>query len=117
MDKDMRSRRSVIIGAGAAVVVAGLGSRSAGAQTPGGFQPARHPEDGWLDQRPGTHRVLIDAATANGAGEAILYANNLYTAHKNAYAGGADADFAMVVCLRHFATAFAYTDGRSTASR
>ena len=106
----MRSRRSLMLGVGSAVVAAGLGSRSAEGQTSGAFRPSRHPEDGWLDQRPGTHRVFIDAATANGAGEAILFANNLYTAHKAAYAGGGDGDFAMVVCLRHFATPFAYTD-------
>jgi hypothetical protein len=106
----MSSRRSLMLGVGSAVVAAGLGSRSAEAQTSGTFRPSRHPEDGWLDQRSGTHRIFIDAATANGAGEAILFANNLYSAHKAAYAGGSDGDLAMVVCLRHFATAFAYTD-------
>ena len=110
MDDAYRSRRSLMVGLGAAVLAAGLESRNASAQSSGAFRPTAHPEDGWLDQRPGTHRLFIDAATPNGAGEAILYANNLYTAHKGAYAGGADADLAMVVCLRHFATAFAYTD-------
>lgn len=110
MDNSIRSRRSLMLGVGSAVVTAGLGARSAGAQTSGAFRPSRHPEDGWLDQRPGKHRIFIDAATANGAGEAILFANNLYTAHKAAYAGGSDGDLAMVVCLRHFATVFAYTD-------
>ncbi len=111
MDSGIRSRRSLVIGVGSAVVAAGLGARSAGAQTSGAaFRPSRHPEDGWLDQRPGTHRIIIDAVTPNGAGEAFLYANNLYTSHKAAYAGGSDADLAMIVCLRHFATAFAYTD-------
>jgi hypothetical protein len=110
MDKRISSRRSLVFGVGSAVVAAGLGAGSAGAQTSGVFKPSRHPEDGWLDQRPGKHRIFIDAATPNGAGEAILYANNLYTAHGAAYAGGNDGDLAMVVCMRHFATPFAYTD-------
>jgi hypothetical protein len=104
------SRRSVMLGVGSAVVAAGLGSRSAEAQGSGAFKPPVHPEDAWLDQRAGTHRIVIDSATANGAGEAMLYANNLFTANKSAYAGGADADLAMIVVLRHFATAFAFTD-------
>ena len=45
-----------------------------------------------------------------GAGEAILYSSNLFNANKAAYAGATDADLAIVVCMRHFATAFAYTD-------
>jgi intracellular sulfur oxidation DsrE/DsrF family protein len=110
MDHTIQSRRSLMVGVGSAVLAAGLGSRELNAQSSAGFHPSTHPEDGWLDQRPGKHRIFIDAATPNGAGEAILYSNNLYTAHKGAYAGGADADLAVVVCLRHFATAFAYTD-------
>jgi hypothetical protein len=110
MDNRLPSRRSMMLGVGSAVVAAGLGSRPAAAQAPGAFKPPAHPEDAWLDQRPGAHRIVIDAATANGAGEAMLYANNLFTANKNAYANGADADLAMIVVLRHFATPFAFTD-------
>ena len=47
--------------------------------------------------------------TANGAGEAILFANNLYEANKSAYSLG-DSDLAIVICMRHFATPFAFTD-------
>ena len=104
------SRRSLMFGVGSAVVAAGLGVRSAGAQTSGAFKPAIQPEDAWLDQRAGKHRTIIDAVTPNGAGEAFLYAGNLYNANKATYAGGGDADMAIVVCLRHFATAFAFTD-------
>jgi hypothetical protein len=110
MNDGDRSRRSLMIGVGSAVLAAGLSTREAHAQAAGGFRAASHPEDAWLDQRTGTHRVIIDAATPNGAGEAVLYANNLFTANKNAYAGGADTDFAMILCFRHFATAFAFTD-------
>ena len=110
MDNRISSRRSLMLGVGSAVVAVGLGARSAEAQTSAAFRPSRHPEDAWLDQRPGKHRIFIDAATANGAGEAILFANNLYNSHKAAYTDGGDADLAMVVCLRHFATPFAFTD-------
>ena len=110
MNDGIRTRRALIIGAGSVVVAAGLGSRAASAQTSGTFKPTQHPEDGWLDQRPGKHRIFIDSATPNGAGEAILYANNLYNSHKATYPGGSDPDLAIVVCMRHFATAFAYND-------
>jgi intracellular sulfur oxidation DsrE/DsrF family protein len=110
MENGNRSRRALMVGAGSLVAAAAFGSR-AEAQTGGGaFQPAAHSEDGWMTQRPGKHRIFIDAATPHGAGEAFLYANNLYNANKAAYAGGADADLAIVVCLRHFATPFAFTD-------
>jgi hypothetical protein len=110
MNDSISSRRSLMLGVGSAVVAAGLGVRAAEAQPPATFKPASHPEDGWLDQRPGKHRIFIDSATPNGAGEAILYASNLYNSNKAAYAGGGDPDLAIVVCMRHFATAFAYTD-------
>jgi intracellular sulfur oxidation DsrE/DsrF family protein len=62
-----------------------------------------------LNRLPGRHRTFIDCATVNGAGEGMLYANNLYVANKNGYQLN-ENDVAVVVCLRHFATVFAYTD-------
>ena len=38
-----------------------------------------------------------------------MYANNLFEANKSGYSL-TDADVAVVVCLRHFATVFAYND-------
>jgi intracellular sulfur oxidation DsrE/DsrF family protein len=61
------------------------------------------------DKLPGKHRVFIDVISATGAGEAVAFANNLYTANKDAY-GIDEADLAMVMCLRHSATVFAFTD-------
>ena len=110
MDESIRSRRALIVGAGSIVAAAALGARSAEAQAGGAFHPATHPEDGWMNQRPGKHRIFIDSATPSGAGEAILYTNNLFNANKATYAGAADADLAIVVCMRHFATPFAFTD-------
>lgn len=110
MKLDMRARRSMMSGLGAAIAAFALGSRTAIAQTPGRrFQPARHSQDAWLDAVAGRHRTIIDAATANGAGEGILYANNLYEANKAGYSLP-ESNIAVVVCLRHFATAFAFND-------
>ncbi|MGE0040334.1 MAG: hypothetical protein AB7H88_20065 [Vicinamibacterales bacterium] len=103
------TRRSLITGLGAAAAGVALAPRPAAAQPAGAFTPARHPQDAWYGEIPGKHRIFIDAATAHGAGEALLYANNLYVAQKAAYGLG-DADIAMIVCLRHFATAFAFND-------
>ena len=110
MENGNRSRRALIVGAGSVIAAAAVGARSAQAQSSGAFRPANHSEDGWMDQRPGTHRIFIDSATPNGAGEAILYANNLYNANKASYPGSSDADLGIIVCMRHFATPFAYSD-------
>ena len=113
-DRPDNVRRSVMAGLGVAAAGLTLSATAARAQTTApraatGFEPARHTLDAWLDQMPGTHRVFIDSATAVGGAEALLYANNLYTARENAYAGE-PADFAMVVCFRHFSTPFGYND-------
>jgi hypothetical protein len=104
------ARRSLLSGLGAAAAAFALTSKTAIAQTPARpFQPARHPQDAWFAAVHGTHRNFIDASTASGAGEAMLYANNLYEANKSGYSL-LEKDIAVVVCLRHFATAFAYND-------
>jgi hypothetical protein len=106
----IQARRSMLSGLGAAVAAVALGSKTAVAQTPaGGFEPARHQQDDWLNRLPGRHRTFIDCATVSGAGEGMLYANNLYVANRNGYQLN-ESDVAIVVCLRHFATVFAYND-------
>ncbi|MGE3277672.1 MAG: hypothetical protein AB7O67_21360 [Vicinamibacterales bacterium] len=102
------TRRSLVTGLGAAAAGLALVPRPAVAQT-SAFSPARHAADAWYGEIPGKHRVFIDAATWHGAGEALLYANNLYVSQKAAY-GLEDKDLAIIVCLRHFATAFAFGD-------
>ena len=112
MTKQMKARRSVMSGLGVAAVGVALGSRQLAAQTPGAsgrFQPARHQQDAWLDAVAGKHRIFIDASTPRGAGEAILYSNNLYEANKSGYSL-AEPDIVVVACMRHFATPFAYND-------
>jgi hypothetical protein len=110
MTHEIQARRSIVSALGAAVAAFTLGPRPAGAQTPATrFQPARHQQDAWLDTITGKHRVFIDASTARGAGEAMLYANNLYVANKSGYSLP-DNDIVVVACLRHFATPFAFND-------
>ncbi len=108
---DNSTRRSFLSHAGVALAVAGGSVTIADAQPArgGAFMPARHPEDDWLDSLPGKHRVIIDAVSPNGAGEAILFANNLYVTNKSGY-GLNESDLAIVICMRHFATPFAFTD-------
>jgi intracellular sulfur oxidation DsrE/DsrF family protein len=110
MQSNVPERRSMLSALATSVAAFALGSRSASAQAPAaGFQAARHPQDAWLDGVPGTHRTIIDASTLNGAGEAMLYANNLYVANKSGYQLE-ERNVAVVVCLRHFATPFAFND-------
>jgi hypothetical protein len=110
---DFKGRRSVITGLGVAAAGATLAATSARAQTArsssGGFQPARHSQDAWMDEIPGSHRIFVDTSTAGGAADGLLYANNIYNAHVNAYSGEA-ADLAVIVCFRHFSTALGFSD-------
>jgi intracellular sulfur oxidation DsrE/DsrF family protein len=73
------------------------------------FAPARHPQDEWLEAIPGQHRFFFDTLTANGAGEGITFASNFLAASKSGY-GLDDRDNAVVICLRHHATPFAFSD-------
>ncbi len=113
MKRDMWSRRSLMSLVGAATTMA-LGSRAANAQTPSTspaapYQPARHDKDAWFDKMPGKHRVVLDVTTASGVGEALGFAGNFFSGNKSGYDLD-DGDLAMVICLRHSATVFGFTD-------
>lgn len=109
MTDEAVGRRSLI--AAASVAAAALALRAGAAQAApkaaGGFKPARHAQDAWLDELPGKHRTIIDSFSVNGAGEALLFANNLHVANAAGY-GLTDADVAVVVTLRHKSTQFAF---------
>jgi intracellular sulfur oxidation DsrE/DsrF family protein len=110
-DHDVIGRRSLLANVGVGAV-AGLAvsATSVVAQTsPRSFEPARHSLDSWLDELEGSHRVFIDSSTVPGGANALRYANNIITAHEEAYSGTA-ADLAMVVCYRHASTPFAFDD-------
>ena len=108
-NSDLKNRRSILAGMGAAAVGLAASSPGNAQESSADFQPARHSEDAWMDRMTGKHRVFIDAATATGGAEAMLFANNILNAHTKAYSG-MESDYAMIVCLRHFATPFAFGD-------
>jgi intracellular sulfur oxidation DsrE/DsrF family protein len=112
----MNTRRSFFSRLGAAVAFLSAGSAAASAEPPqpsaehpGVWQPARDPKDDWFDQIPGKHRLFFDTLTDGGLREARGFANNYYDGSKNAY-GLEPSDLAVIICLRHSATPFAFTD-------
>ncbi len=109
-----RNRRRFLTGVGVVATTAAL-ARGASAQEHDhaqhhGFTPARHAEDAWMDEKPGSHRIFVDSATGNGGMTALNYASNLMIGHESGYAGGAESDNAIIVCFRHASTAFGYND-------
>jgi intracellular sulfur oxidation DsrE/DsrF family protein len=112
------ARRSFLsrLGAGAAAIGAAFGADAVPAQAQesmapraAGWQPARHAEDDWLDQVTAQHRIFFDTATPTAVGLALLFANNYFTANRTGYSL-ADSDLAVVICVRHRSTPFAYSD-------
>ena len=110
MTQDRLGRRTLMGAMGVAAAAIALRPKVAQAQTSaGGFQPARHADDAWFDALPGKHRTVIDSFSPKGAGDALLFANNLFVANAAGY-GLTDADVAVVVTLRHRSTVFAFND-------
>jgi intracellular sulfur oxidation DsrE/DsrF family protein len=96
------------------VAIAGgtvFGSRPAAAQSSAApaWRPARHAQDDWFDQIPGSHRFILDTTTPQGLGSSLIYTNNFFVASQNGYGLG-NPDAAVVIVLRHNSTPFAYTD-------
>ena len=111
MPKDMSGRRLLISGIGATVAAVAVGAGPASAQGPAA-DSARcgiRRTVGWISDPANTASSSMPRRPTARARPSCT-ANNLYTAHTGAYKGGSDADLGMVVCLRHFATPFAYTD-------
>jgi len=110
MTNTMWPRRSLMSGMSAVAAAFALGARPASAQTAAApFQPARHPQDEWLDKIPGKHRVVFDVTSSRGVPEALHFANNIYSGNKSLY-GLDEVDLAVLIILRHSATAFGYSD-------
>ena len=94
---------------GAGLGAARSASASASAPSSGRWQPALHPEDDWLDKIPGKHRSILDAVSAQGVGDALHFASNIYETSASGYRLR-NTDVAVVICLRHGATAFGFND-------
>ena len=110
---ELQERRSFLsrIAAGAAIAGTMFRSQPAAAQSTSAapWRPARHAQDDWLDQIPGSHRFIIDSTSASGLGSALAFANNFFVANQQGY-GLSNADAAVVIVLRHNSTGFAFTD-------
>jgi intracellular sulfur oxidation DsrE/DsrF family protein len=113
-------RRSFLsrFGAGMAAFGAALGAGAASpqAQSPAGSRPAssvaappRHAIDDWFDAPSARHRMYFDTTTPEACGQAMFFANNVFTASRSAYSL-ADAETAVILAVRHRSTAFGYDD-------
>ena len=109
--QNMKDRRALITGLGAVAAAGALGARSAQAQTstPDSFTPMLHAQDDWMSAMKGKHRIVVDTTSPDGVPDAIRFANNLLAGHKNGW-GVEESDVAVLVCFRHGATPFGYTD-------
>ena len=110
-----RERRSFLsrLAAGAAIVGGTVFRRAsrgrAVRERTASWRPARHTQDDWLDQIPGSHRFILDTTSPQGLGSSLIFTNNFFVASQNAYGLG-NPDAAVVIVLRHNSTPFAYTD-------
>jgi len=107
----MKNRRVLITGLGAVAAVGALGPRSVEAQGASSdpFTPTLHSQDEWMSAMKGQHRIVVDVTSPTGIPDSIRFAGNLLTGHKNGW-GVEESDVAVLVCFRHGATPFGYTD-------
>jgi intracellular sulfur oxidation DsrE/DsrF family protein len=94
---------------GVAAFTAGAGTAAAQSAPSSPFQPARHPEDDWYDSLPGKHRFFVDTNSPLGAGDGLGFASNFLAASRSGYNLG-DGDSAIVMCVRHDSTPYAWID-------
>ena len=111
MARRITNRRAMLAGLGTMATAGVLGVRAAeqGAATAAPVTPTLHAEDGWMSALPGKHHVVLDVTSPEHMPDAIRFVGNIFTGHKTGY-GVDEADVAIVVCLRHSATAFGYND-------
>ena len=69
----------------------------------------RHPQDAWFDSIPGRHRLFLDATNVEEAAGALGFAWNFLRTSQTGY-NLKDEDAAVVICLRHEATEFAFSN-------
>ena len=110
-DSRMFARRSFFSKLGFGLVGgAAVGAAVPGqAQTAGRFDPARHAQDDWLDQIPGSHRYIVDAPNPDGFSSAIQFTTTYFNINVNDY-GLKDSDLAVILVARHSSTLLAYGD-------
>ena len=108
-----RSFFSRIGGAAAALGLVDQKAADAAPATPaapgGSFTPARHEQDNWFDELPGTHRVVFDTWTPTRFPDSLQFAGNIYRANRDGY-GLTEKDLAVIICVRHNTAPFAFND-------
>ena len=109
--QNMKDRRAMIAGLGAMAAAGTFAARPAEAQgvSSDSFTPTLHSQDEWMSAMKGQHRIVLDVTSPTGVPDAIRFANNLLAGHKNGW-GVEESDVAVLVCFRHGATPFGYTD-------
>ena len=95
--------------AAAPVAAPAAAPRADGMRADGARDVPRYPQDAWFDQLPGKHRLFIDATNVEEAGNAVGYAWNFMRTSTTGYQEK-DEDQAVVICLRHEATQFAFSN-------
>lgn len=70
---------------------------------------AGHPEDAWLDDMKGMHKIIYDGVTADNGFNGWFYARNFLTANALGYKMK-DSDCSVVVSVRHFSTVYGFND-------
>lgn len=107
------ARRSFFSRLVSAAAVVGATTTIADAQgapaADGRWQPARHPQDDWLDQIPGKHRLFFDTTTPDELADALQFAGNYFAGNKAGYELE-PADLAVVICMRHRSAPFGFND-------
>ncbi len=110
------SRFGATVAATGATLAAAGGRLRAQSSSTTPWQPARHAQDDWLSQLPGSHRFVLDTTSPDGFSSALNFANNYFTANRSSY-GLSDSDLAVLVVARHHSTQFAYSDAIWTKYR
>jgi intracellular sulfur oxidation DsrE/DsrF family protein len=108
MQQDGKGRRRLVAGLGAAATAVAMGART-NAQAAASFEPTRHAPDEWMGKMSGKHRVILDVTSPEAMPDAIRFTGNLFTGHQTGY-NVPESDVAIIIVLRHSATAYGYTD-------
>ena len=85
---------------------------------PRAWQAARYAQDDWFDENSAKHRVIFDTWNAERFPDALQFAGNYLETNKTDY-DLPSGDLAVVICVRHRTTPFAFNDAMwaKTASR
>jgi intracellular sulfur oxidation DsrE/DsrF family protein len=103
-------RRAILAGLSAVAAAQVLDGTPVQAQTSAPpFSPTLHAQDAWMSSMRGKHRVVLDVTSPTGVPDGIRFAGNIFTGNKTGYDVD-EADVAIILVLRHAATAYGYSD-------